>query len=230
MNPSSRQLIEHVQEENQRSELTSEESSRFATVEMHSILKSEVETKHRLTSSDQLDEFIDQLKKSNSTFDGNVQQRIQQITTQTEAILGHIFHETEDNQQELLQRAKEEQIKEDQFYRQQLEEFLRQLDLQRAKRLDQLQSKLVAQRQSILEESQLKVRSLVGQANSLKTQIMSEEEQQATRNIDAIIEQINQLNEHPTLQQLGTQTTTQIHLTRQETIGTTNINNTNKRK
>lgn len=197
---------------------------------MHSILKSEVETKHRLTSSDQLDEFIDQLKKSNSTFDGNVQQRIQQITTQTEAILGRIFHETEDNQQELLQRAKEEQIKEDQFYRQQLEEFLRQLDLQRAKRLDQLQSKLVAQRQSILEESQLKVRSLVGQANSLKTQIMSEEEQQATRNIDAIIEQINQLNEHPTLQQLGTQTTTQIHLTRQETIGTTNINNTNKRK
>ena len=223
-------MIEHVQEENHRSELTNEQASTFATVEMFSVLKSEVESKHELSTSDQLDGFIQELKKTNSNFDESVQQRIQQISNQTEKILERILRETEENQQELLRRAKDEQMKEDQIYRQEFEEFLRQLDLRRAKKLDRIQSELIAERQSIFEESELKVRSLVAQGNSMKTQIMSEEEKQATLKSETIIEQINEMNEHSTLQRLGTQTKTHIHLIREENIGTTSTTKINTKR
>ena len=218
----------HTQEESSKKELTSEHSSSYETAEVRSVLTSEVSTLIQLSTSSQLDLLLDSLKKNNVHFDVTVQQRIGQVTEQSELVIGQIIRETEKNQQQLLQRAREEQLNEDRDYREKLQHFLQELDQRRAMQLNNIQQNLQRRREEIGEESQLKLRSLTEQANSLKAQIMAQEENKASQQMETIIEQINTMNRDPQLQQLGTTNRTNIQLTIEETVGTSNSNNKDK--
>ncbi|CAF3476490.1 unnamed protein product [Rotaria socialis] len=162
---------------------------------------------------------MNDLKQTHTNFDQTVQQRIQQITLQTESILAQIVQETQQNQQNLLIEAKEQQTVEDEQYRILLEEFIIKLDEKKAKQLALIQEKLKQQRLEIFNESQLKIRTVSEQAALMKNQIMFEEEKKTSENIDLIVNEIKSISSDSAIQQLGTQIKTQINLTLYEKVG-----------
>jgi hypothetical protein len=164
---------------------------------------------------------MNNLKQTHTNFDQTVQQRIQQITLQTESILAQIVQETQQNQQNLLIEVKEQHAVEDQQYRILLEEFIIKLDEKRAKQLALIQEKLKQQRLEIFNESQLKIRTVSEQATLMKNQIMFEEEKKTSENIDLIVNEINSISTDSAIQQLGTQ----INLTLYEKVGSNKSQN-----
>ena len=214
--------LEHDQKETRRAENVTKHSSQYQTAQIQSSLQSEFQSIHSLSTSDKLDELILNLKQTHVDFDDSVKRRIGQITTETESILGQIVEETQLNQQELLIRAKEQQTIEDEQYRFLLEDFIKQLDEKRARQLSFIQEQLQEQRLEIFNQSQLKIRALNEQANSLKTHIMSQEEKKASEKIDSIVEEINSITTESAIHQIGTEIKTNINLTLLETVGSSN--------
>ncbi|CAF0788906.1 unnamed protein product [Rotaria sordida] len=211
--------IEHDQKETNNKHLVTKHSSKYESAQVQSKLTSQFESIHNLSTSEILDTLMNNLKQTHTDFDQTVQRRIQQITSQTESVLAQIVQETQKSQQDLLIQAKEQQIIEDEQYRLLLEEFVAKLDEKRAKQLALIQEQLKEQRLQIFNESQLKIRAVSEQANSIKNQIMSEEERAASEKIDSIVNEINSISTDSAIQHLGTQIKTQINLTLYEKVG-----------
>lgn len=118
--------------------------------------------------------------------------------------------------------AKEQQTIQDEQYRILLEDFVQRLDEKRARQLAFIQEQLQEQRLEIFNQSQLKIRALTEQANSLKTEIMSQEEKIASKTIDSIINEINSISTESAIQDIATEIKTNINLTVTETVGSNN--------
>ena len=159
------------------------------------------------------------LKQTHLDFDEAVKRRTGQITSETESVLAQIVEETQQYQQQLLMQAKQQQTIQDEQYRRLLEEFIVQLDERRAKQLATIQQQLQDQRLQIFNESQLKIRAVNEQANSVKNYIMSEEERRASEKIDLIVTEINTISTDSAIHDIGSETTTKIDLTVHETVG-----------
>lgn len=162
------------------------------------------------------------LKQTQIDFDEAVKRRIGQITNETESILAQIVEETQTSQQELLIQAKEQQTIEEEQYRMLLEDFIQKLDERRAKQLAIIQEQLQQQRLAIFNESEIKIRALNEQANSIKSNIMSQEEQKATEKIDAIVNEINTITTESAFEHIGAQVKTNVNLAVIEVVGSSN--------
>ncbi len=215
--------IENNQKEIHNHQLVTKHSSTCNTALVESTLTSQVQSTHNLSKSEKIDSFIFNLKQTHIDFDEIVKRRIQQITTETESILTQILEETQQSQQQLLKHAKEQQLLEDEKYRKAVEEFIAQLDEKRAKQLAFIQGQLQEQRLIIFNESQLKFRAVSEQANSIKNQIMIEEERKASEKIDSIVTEMNSISRESTIQHLGAEIKTNINLILHETVGSNNI-------
>lgn len=215
--------IEHEQKETKTNKTTTTHQSKSESAQVDSTLISEIESIHSLSTSDKIDTLIINLKQTQLDFDESVKRRIGQITTETESILSQIVEETQLSQQQLLINAKEQQTIQDEQYRILLEDFIQKLDEKRAKQLAFIQEQLQEQRLDIFNQSQLKIRALNEQANSVKTQIMSQEERKAAQTIDTIINEINSISTESAIQNIATEIKTNINLTVIETVGSATI-------
>ena len=211
--------VEHEQKEIRKSENITKQSSSYQTASVQSTVKSEVQSIHKLTTPDKLDILILNLKQTQTDFDDAVKRRIGQITNETESILAQIVEETQTSQQELLNEAKKQQTIEDDKYRALLEEFIQKLDEKRAKQLASFQEDLQQQRLQIFNQSEIKIRALNDQANSIKSNIMTQEEKKAAEKISAIVDEINTISTESAFQNVGAQITTNINVDVIQTVG-----------
>lgn len=172
-----------------------------------------------LSTSERINELIENLNDIHTEQDESIKRRTQQISTETESVLAHIVNETEEEQQRLLHYAKEQQGKQDAHYRQLLQAYVSQLDEMKAKELAQLQEELHDCRERIIQVSQLKIMYVNEQANIAKAQIVKEEQGQASMKIDAINTHLHNLPEDETFQQLGSEIVTKTNVTVSATVG-----------
>ena len=218
--------VEHEQKEIRKSENVSKYTSTYQTALVQSTVTSEVESIHSLTTPDKIDTLILNLKQTQLDFDEAVKRRIGQISNETESILAQIVEETQLSQQTLLIQAKEQQTIQDEQYRILLEEFIQKLDDRRAKQLAIIQEQLQQQRLEIFNQSELKIRALNEQANSVKSNIMSQEQRKAAEKIDGIINEISTISTESAFENIGAQIKTNINLAVTETVGSSNTQTT----
>lgn len=214
--------IEHEQKEIRKSENVSKHTSSYQSASVQSTVKSEIQTLHSLTTPDKLDALILHLKQTQADFDEAVKHRLGQITQETESILAQIVEETQTSQQQLLNEAKEQQTIQEEQYRTLLENYILKLDEERAKRLAIIQEQLQQQRLQIFNQSEIKIRSLNQQANSIKSNIMQQEEKKAAEKINAIVDEINTISTESAFQNIGAQVITNISVDVVETVGSNN--------
>jgi len=210
--------MEHNQKEVNSYQSVKKNISKYETAQVESILTSEVESIHSLSTSEKLDQLILNLKQTHADFDESVKLRIEKITSETESILAQIVEETQLSQQQLLINAKEQQTIHDEQYRILLERFIAELDEKRAKQLAIIQQQLQEQRLNIFNESQLKIRAVNEQANFMKNQIMADEESKASEKIDLIVTKINSITTESAIQNLTTEIKGNFNLTVHEIV------------
>jgi hypothetical protein len=195
-------------------------STTFESARIESTLDTQTHACINLSSSDHIDELIKNLNRIHTELDEITKRRTEQISTETEFLLSHILFETQQKQQSLLQYAKKRQIQEDERYGQLLEEYISQLDESKAKDLSQIHKELQTYRERIMEESQLKIVRVNEQANSVKTKISREEQQQAAEKIDSIIDQLQKISADEKHQHLGSEILTKTNVTTNANVGT----------
>lgn len=173
-----------------------------------------------LSSSDKIDELINNLNQLHKQLDDKIKDRTNQISKETESVLSHIMDETQQKQQRLLSYAKDQQLKQDENYQKLLQEYISQLDEMKAKELADLQKQLQYYREQILDESQLKIMAVNGQANIIKGKILEEEQYQASTKIDSIISEIRKLATDEKVQHLGSEIKTETNIITNASVGT----------
>ena len=152
--------------------------------------------------------------------DDIVKRRLDIISKETEAIGQQITGDTHDMQQRLLSFSKARQMRQDELYREWLQMYVAVLDDWKSLQLSKLQQELSTYQKRILAESQRQILSTNTEANQLKAQILREEQDKASHDVNEIITQIESLSSHQTLQQLGSEAMTNINLTIQSNVGT----------
>ena len=152
--------------------------------------------------------------------DDIVKRRLDVISKETEVISQQITADSHDMQQSLLSFSKARQMRQDELYREWLQMYVAVLDDWKSLQLAKLQEELCTYQKRILTESQRQILSTNVEANKLKAQILREEQEKASHEVNEIITQIESLSSHQTLQHLGSEAMTKINLTIQSNVGT----------
>jgi hypothetical protein len=187
---------------------------------VESVLKSQTHSCINLSTSEKIDDLIKNLNRIHTQLDDSIKRRTQQISAETESVLAHIINETQDEQQRLLNYAKEQQTKQDEHYHDLLQNYLSQLDEMKARDFTELQNELQDFREQILHISQMKIMTVNEQANIMKSKIVKEEQQQASSKIDAVNVQLHSLSTDETFQKLGSEMITKTSITTNTNVGT----------
>lgn len=212
--------IEHHQKETSNNKRTGKTTAQSDSARIDSTIDTETHSCINLSSSEKIDDLMTSLNTIHTDLDQIIKQRTGQISNETESILLHIQNETQKKQQRLLTYAKDQQAKNDEHYRKSLEEYLAGLDRIKAQDLAKLQKLLESHRESIFEESRLKIATVNNQANTAKAKILRDEQDKATGKIDSIMTLINQLFADEKVQHLGSESTTRTQIISQANVGT----------
>ncbi|CAF1629693.1 unnamed protein product [Adineta ricciae] len=204
--------IEHHQKETIITDWSKANSTNVDSTHIESTINSQTQSSIHISTSNKIDELINNLNHIHNQQDEGIKRRTQQISAETEYVLMHIINETQQEQQRLLQYAKEQQIKQDEHYRQLLQTYISQLDEMKAKDLAQLQEELDDCREQIMQASQLKIMSVNEQANMIKSKIVREEQQQATMEIDTVNMQLQNLITDSNFQNLDSEIVTKTNV------------------
>ena len=202
------------------SKWTKKSSVNLDTTHVESTLDTQTHSCINLSTSERVDDLIKNLNRIHTQLDDNIKRRTQQISNETESVLAQIINETQDEQQRLLFYAKEQQVKQDEHYRELLQGYISQIDEMKAKDLAELQEELQEFREQIIRVSQTKIMTVNEQANIIKSKIVSEERQQASLKIEAINAQLQTLPDDETFQQFGSELMTKINVTTSTNVGT----------
>jgi hypothetical protein len=187
---------------------------------VESVLNSQSHSCINLSTSEKIDELIKNLNHIHTQLDESIKYRTEQVSTDTKSVLAHIIDETQQEQQRLLYYAKEQQTRQDEHYCELLQKYISQLDGMKAKELAQLQEELQVCREQIMQVSQFKIKTVNEQANILKSDIVREEQQQASMKIDAINIQLQNLTTDDTFQLLGSEIMTKTNVITNTNVGT----------
>ena len=163
--------------------------------------------------------MIKDLTRIHTQLDETIRHRTEQISIETESVLAQIINETQQEQQRLLQYAKERQAKQEEKYRDQLQSYISKLDDIKVREMAQLQDELQQGREQILQVSQMKIMSVNEQANIAKSKVVKDEQQQASLKINSINLQLQNLTKDKTFQQLGTESKTRTSLMASSHVG-----------
>ena len=115
--------------------------------------------------------------------------------------------------------SKVRQTRQDELYREWLQMYVVKLDEWKSLQLTQLQEELSTYQKQIIIQSQSLISSINREANLLKAQILREEQEGASQEVNEIIAQIESLSSQQTLQHLGSETMTKMNLTVQANVG-----------
>jgi hypothetical protein len=202
------------------SKWTKTSSINLDSTHVESTLNTQTHSCINLSTSEKIDELVKNLNRIHTQLDDSIKRRTQQISAETESVLAHIINETQEEQQRLLSYAREQQTKQDERYRELLQNYISQLDEMKVKYFTELQNELQESREQIIQTSQVKIMKVNEQANIIKSKIVKEEQQQASTKIDAINAQLQSLSTDETFQQLGSEITTETNVTTNTNMGT----------
>jgi hypothetical protein len=192
----------------------------FDSAHVESVLNTQSHSCINLSTSEKIDELIKNLNHIHTQLDESIKYRTEKVSTDTKSVLAHIIDETQQEQQRLLYYAKEQQTRQDEHYCELLQKYISQLDGMKAKELAQLQEELQVCREQIMQVSQFKIKTVNEQANILKSDIVREEQQQASMKIDAINIQLQNLTTDDTFQLLGSEIMTKTNVITNTNVGT----------
>jgi hypothetical protein len=199
---------------------TKKSSTNVDSTHVESTLNTQTHSCINLSTSEKIDNLIKTLNRIHTQLDDTIKRRTQQISTETESVLAHIINETQQEQQRLLFYAKEQQTKQDEHYREQLQKYISQLDEMKAKELTELQEELQDSREQIMQVSHMKITKVNEQANIIKSKIVKDEQQLASMKIDAINLQLQDLSTDDAFQQLGSEIITKTNVITNTNVGT----------
>ncbi|CAF0765355.1 unnamed protein product [Rotaria sordida] len=195
-------------------------SARFDSIHVESTVDTQLHSCINLSSSEQIDELMNNLNQIHTQLDEKIKYRTEKISNETESILSYIRNETQQEQQHLLEYAKQQEIQQDENYQKLLQEYISKLNEMKTKELIDLQDQLEIYREHIIERSQSKIIKVNEQANIIKTKIVQEEQHYAAEKLDSIMSQIYKISTDEKLQHLGSEIITKTNVITKAKFGT----------
>ncbi|CAF3451925.1 unnamed protein product [Rotaria sp. Silwood1] len=212
--------IDYHQKESFNNKGIKKTSAIFGSAHVESTVDTETHSCINVSSSEKVDELMITLNQVHTQLDDKIKQRTEKISNETELLLSHVRNETQQEQQRLLEYAKQQEIQQDENYQKLLQEYISKLDEIKAKELTDLQKQLQISREQIIEKSQFKIVKVNEQANIVKAKIVQEEQYYAAEKIDSIMSQIYKISTDEKLQHLGSEIVTKTKVTTEAKFGT----------
>jgi len=158
------------------------------------------------------------LKKTHQDLDDCLKRRLAKVSMEAEQKVGLIVQDTKDEQKRLLAYDKMRQLGQDALYQEWLQKYIVELNKWRSRELAQLQKELSKCQYNIVEISKKKIDRINIQANSLKTQILDEEKNAASRKTKKLTGKMYDLTREDA-NFLGSESKTELNLRIQSNVG-----------
>ncbi|CAF2145101.1 unnamed protein product [Rotaria magnacalcarata] len=217
-------LIETKQKSNSQKETsTSHSNAAYSSVHdsahVQSILRSQSHSCVNLSTNEEIMRLKTRLGEVPRKLDMNVKECLEVVTKELQEIIEQINKDTNNVQQTLLLYARKQQSAQDELYRIWLQYYIAELDDWKSRHLADLQAQLYVHQDKITRNSQRRISFVSHKANEIKMQILRELQEQASREMNDLLMQIELLSRETT-QHLGSETMTNINLTIQSNVGT----------
>ena len=210
---------ERHQKEMSTTQWHKDNSAIYDSAHVQSSLKTQSHACYNLSTTEEMDTLMAKLNHAHVKLDDVFKRRLDIVSKETEDIIERIAVDTQDIQQRLLAFSKVRQTRQDELYREWLQMYVVKLDEWKSLQLTQLQEELSTYQKQIIIQSQSLISSINREANLLKAQILREEQEGASQEVNEIIAQIESLSSQQTLQHLGSETMTKMNLTVQANVG-----------
>lgn len=179
-------------------------------VQIKSVISSETQANATLNNKLDINNLLSQLSTTHAQVDQYSRARTAAINEQVQQSIADVLAKTQRQQEELLVDANRRHLIIDSEYKLQLQKAVEALDAVKAKTLADLERDLQAKQQAIMAEAKREIDVLNDQANAAKLHALVEAQEQASKNIAQLADQVAVLGQLDTQNLLQSTTTTII--------------------
>jgi hypothetical protein len=179
-------------------------------VQIKSVISSETHANASLNNKLNIDNLLSQLSTTHTQVDQYSRARSAAINEQVQKSIANVLAKTQRQQEELLVDANRRHLVIDNEYKLQLQKALEALDVVKAKTLADLERDLQGKQQAIMLEAKQEIDALNDQANAAKLHALVEAQEQASKDISQLTDQVAVLGQLDTQNLLQSTTTTII--------------------
>jgi hypothetical protein len=179
-------------------------------VQVKSVISSETHANASLNNKLNIDNLLSQLSTTHAQVDQYSRARTAAINEQVQKSIANVLAKTQRQQEELLVDANRRHLVIDNEYKLQLQKALEALDVVKAKTLADLERDLQGKQQAIMLEAKQEIDALNDQANAAKLHALVEAQEQASKDISQLTDQVAVLGQLDTQNLLQSTTTTII--------------------
>jgi hypothetical protein len=179
-------------------------------VQIKSVISSETHANASLNNKLNIDNLLSQLSTTHAQVDQYSRARTAAINEQVQKSIANVLAKTQRQQEELLVDANRRHLVIDNEYKLQLQKALEALDVVKAKTLADLERDLQGKQQAIMLEAKQEIDALNDQANAAKLHALVEAQEQASKDISQLTDQVAVLGQLDTQNLLQSTTTTII--------------------
>jgi hypothetical protein len=179
-------------------------------VQIKSVISSETHANASLNNKLNIDNLLSQLSTTHAQVDQYSRARTAAINEQVQKSIANVLAKTQRQQEELLVDANRRHLVIDNEYKLQLQKALEALDVVKAKTLADLERDLQGKQQAIMLEAKQEIDVLNDQANAAKLHALVEAQEQASKDISQLTDQVAVLGQLDTQNLLQSTTTTII--------------------
>jgi hypothetical protein len=179
-------------------------------VQIKSVISSETHANASLNNKLNIDNLLSQLSTTHAQVDQYSRARTAAINEQVQKSIANVLAKTQRQQEELLLDANRRHLVIDNEYKLQLQKAIEALDVVKAKTLADLERDLQGKQQAIMLEAKQEIDVLNDQANAAKLHALVEAQEQASKDISQLADQVAVLGQLDTQNLLQSTTTTII--------------------
>jgi hypothetical protein len=171
-----------------------------------------------LAASDRIDVAMENLKQTQKDLDERLNNRLKKVSAKAEAKLGLVIADTKQDHEDLLAYDKERQTHHDRLYHDWLQKYIVELNKWRSIELTNLQAELLKYQQKIVDRSKKNIDAINDETNSLKKDILDEEQDSVGRKNKSLTDRIYDITREDA-QHLGSEWKTDLNLRVQANVG-----------
>ncbi|CAF3419451.1 unnamed protein product [Rotaria sp. Silwood1] len=180
-------------------------------VKIKSVVSSETQSKATIRhSQNKINELMAKLSSTHAQIDDYSRGRNNQISEAVKNSIEKIVHETQFQQQQLLDDTEKLSTEIENQYKDKLMLFINQLDEEKAATLVQLEKDLNLRQEQILDSARKRIDALNEEANRLKMNVFKEAQAKANSKIEEITDKVAHLGVEDATRRLTSTTTTVI--------------------
>lgn len=179
-------------------------------VHVQSVVQTETQSKVSMENTKKINELMSRLGSTHLQIDEYSRRRTEEISEAVSESIKKVVQETQTQQQQLLSDANSRTAEIENDFKVKLQEYVAQLDAEKAALLAQLEKELNIRQELILDNARKRIDDLNEEANRLKMSVLKEAQAQSNAQMSKITEQVVALGHEDATRRLASTTTTVI--------------------